>query len=65
MPLPSNRFDRARYNGAHVDLRLALTAGSAAWSLAGRGSLGRLDRPALRRPRVEPGDRALPIVNRN
>lgn len=56
---------RTLYNGACVDLRLALAAGSTAWSPAGRGSFLLAERWAVRRPSVEPGDRALPIVNRN
>ncbi len=64
MPSFLKRFNRSLYNGARVDLPLAITAGSMAWSLAGRGSLLHAQDRASRL-RIEPGDRALPIVNRN
>ena len=65
MPRSFKRFDRALHNTARVEFCLALAAGSAAWSLACRGALPRPEHHLAPRARVEPGDRALPILNRN
>ena len=65
MATPSHRPDRALYNRARVPLPLSSSAGSAAWSLAGRGSLPRPEDGVRPVSRVEPGDRSLPIVHRN
>lgn len=59
------RFDRKLYNGARVAFPLACAAGSMAWSLAGRGAAPRPEQRFGCRAYVAPGDRALPILNRN
>lgn len=65
MPRSPERFDRTLHNAARVELCLALVAGSAAWSLAGRGAPPRPEDRVVPHARVEPGDRALLILHRN
>lgn len=65
MPKLPNRFDRKLHNRTCVGLPLASASGSAAWSLAGRGTMAGPEHLPRRLDHIELGDRALPILNRN
>jgi hypothetical protein len=65
MPTSPERFDRKLYNRARVALSLASAAGSTAWSLAGRATAPVPGLTFMGPVRIEFGDRALPIINRN
>ena len=65
MSASSRRFDRRFHNSARVALAVATAAGSAAWSLIGRGGVPPTGLVPAWPGRIEPVDVTIPSLYRN